>query len=102
MSTHLQQISQQIRTLPLAEQKELSVWLDGLLSDNIKKNGLNIRQQVTDALSDAGLYATPGTTVTALAEASTATLAEVQEMFRQTGGQPLSELALDLRGPSPP
>ena len=99
MSTHLQQISQQIQTLPLPEQKELSVWLDRLLSDKATKNGLHTRQQVTAALRDAGLHAAPGATAIALAEASNATLAEVQEMFRQAGGQPLSELALELRGP---
>ena len=99
MSTHLQQISQQIRTLPMPEQKRLSVWLDELLGQKIQENGNNIRKQVTDALHDAGLCATPGPSITELAEASNVTLSEVQEMFRQAGGQPLSELVLELRGP---
>ncbi len=99
MSTNLQQISQQIQMLPWPEKKQLSVWLDELLDNKTPENGSNIRQQVTDVLRDAGLYARPGPTLTKLAEASNVTLAEVQEMFRQAGGQPLSELVLELRGP---
>ena len=99
MSANLQQISQQIQMLPVPEQKQLNVWLNELLSRKTPENGSNSRQKVIAALHEAGLLTAPGMTATALAETSNITLAEVKEAFRQAGGQPLSEFALELRGP---
>ncbi|MBA3946957.1 MAG: hypothetical protein H0X37_20645 [Herpetosiphonaceae bacterium] len=57
------------------------------------------RDRVTAALRAAGLLAEPTPEMQQLAAASTLTLEEARAILDRTGGQPLSELILEMRGP---
>jgi predicted transcriptional regulator len=51
------------------------------------------------ALRAAGLLAEPSAEMKKLAEQSTMTLEEARAVLDRSGGQPLSELILEMRGP---
>ncbi len=57
------------------------------------------RDRVRDALRAAGLLAEPSAEMLRLAGESTMTLEEVRAALDRAGGQPLSELILEMRGP---
>ena len=57
------------------------------------------RERVRAALQAAGLRAELGPEAQLLAAESTATLEEVEAAFARAGGQPLSEIVLEQRGP---
>ena len=57
------------------------------------------REQSIAVLRAAGLLAEPSPDMLALAAQSTATLDEVSAALSRAGGQPLSEIILEQRGP---
>lgn len=60
---------------------------------------LSERERVREALRAAGLLAELGPEMKKRAAQATMTLEEVQAALDRAGGQPLSELILDMRGP---
>lgn len=60
---------------------------------------LNERERAREILRIAGLLAEPSAEMIALAAQSTATLEEVSAALSRPGGQPLSEIILEQRGP---
>ncbi|MEN8219355.1 MAG: hypothetical protein ABFS56_23950 [Pseudomonadota bacterium] len=60
---------------------------------------LNEREQIREVLRAAGLLTELGPELQKRAEHSTATLEEVQAAFARAGGQPLSEMVIEMRGP---
>lgn len=57
------------------------------------------RAQAREVLRAAGLLAEPTQEMLAIAAQSTATLEEVQAAFARVGGKPMSEIAIEQRGP---
>lgn len=99
MSGNLEQVSRQIKTMSVLEQKQLRSLLDELLthSSDEEQDAMSKKQKLEEVLRTAGLHAEPGDKVLALAAESKATLEEVQAAFKEAGGQPLSEIVNELR-----
>jgi len=57
------------------------------------------RERAREMLRAAGLLTEPTPAMHTIAAQSTATLAEVQASFARIGGQPLSEIVIEQRGP---
>ena len=57
------------------------------------------RERAREVLRAAGLLSEPTAAMHAIATQSTATLAEIQATFARVGGQPLSEIVIEQRGP---
>jgi len=57
------------------------------------------RERAREALRAAGLLSEPTAEMRAIAAQSTATLEEIQASFARLGGQPLSEIVIEQRGP---
>ena len=70
-----------------------------LLSDRLPPAALSERERAREVLRVAGLLAESTPEMLAIAAQSTATLAEVQAAFARVGGQPLSEVVSEQRGP---
>jgi hypothetical protein len=59
----------------------------------------NLPEQARQILNTAGLETQLSPELQKLAENSTATLEQVQAAFAKAGGQPLSEMVIEMRGP---
>jgi hypothetical protein len=58
----------------------------------------NLREQARQILNTAGLETQLSPELQKLAENSTVTLEQVQAAFAKAGGQPLSEMVIEMRG----
>jgi len=59
----------------------------------------DLREQARQILKTAGLHTELSPELRKRAENSTATLEQVQATFARAGGQPLSEMVIEMRGP---
>jgi hypothetical protein len=70
-----------------------------LLNVEMQPTALNEREQVREVFRAAGFIAELSDEEEYLAASSTATLEEVQTAFAHAGGQSLSEIVIEQRGP---
>lgn len=75
---------------------------EGLLAQELAETPIGVtqeREQVTEVLRAAGLLTNLAPNEKEKAEATTATLHDVQSSLDRAGGKPLSEVIIEMRGP---
>jgi len=91
-----QQLSDQSHQQGKAIEKMIQEWIIEHIASPPPKDS---REQAHQLLKTAGLHTELSPELQKLAENSTATLEQVQAAFARAGGQPLSEMVIEMRGP---
>jgi plasmid stability protein len=94
-----QDVFERLRAQAERSGKPIELVASELLSEQLPPAELSERERAREVLRAAGLLAEPTPEMLAIAAQSTATLAEVQAAFARVGGQPLSEIVIEQRGP---
>jgi plasmid stability protein len=94
-----QDVFERLRAQAARSGKPIELVASELLSEQLPPAELSERARAREVLRAAGLLAEPTPEMLAIAAQSTATLAEVQAAFARVGGQPLSEIVIEQRGP---
>lgn len=96
-----QDVFERLRSAAVRAGKPVELLVRELLSERLPHTGSSDRAQAREVLRAAGLLADPTPDMRALAAQSTATLDDVQATFARIGGQPLSEIVIAQRDPTP-
>jgi hypothetical protein len=92
-------IYQQLHQISHQQSRTVEKMIQKWIIENIASPQKDLREQSRQLLKTTGLHTELGPELRKQAENSTATLEQVQAAFARAGGQPLSKMVIEMRGP---
>jgi len=92
-------IYQQLYNKSHQQGRTVEKFIQEWITEHIASPPPTLREQARQILNTAGLETQLSPELQKLAENSTATLEQVQAAFTRAGGQALSEMVIEMRGP---